>query len=165
MNKSLVVLDLNGTLVDISRSFYRSVNIPYSQMNNKQYVYLRPLTKNLLIMIENEKSCDLLFFTSRILRNAQEVLRIISHLTGLSWVAQSTLLSREDCISESDGRKIKNYPFLQKLGYNQIFIVDNNPNKYGKYANRVYAINSFDMNRSTVDYQLDALINVLADWF
>lgn len=123
----LVILDLNGTLVDAS-PVQRPNVAPHARARYK-FVYVRPYTRELLSWMFEHPDIEVAVWTSRKRVNADALLQVI--LSKDQYDALAFLKCRDECIVFANFASQK--PLLQLVneGYaaGDMLIVDDSPEK------------------------------------
>jgi hypothetical protein len=125
--KMLIVLDLNGTILDSTHNMRKGVQ-PHANAR-KKYVYFRPHMKEFLVALFNHPNIEVGIWTSNIAANAQAVVETAFTAEQIEKLA--FIMSREDCRLGPNYSSFKDMEKVYQRGYlpGNVMIVDDSEDK------------------------------------
>ena len=123
----LVVLDLNGTILDSTHHLRKGVS-PHAKARRK-FVYFRPHMKEFLEFLFSNPRIDVAIWTSNIADNAKAVVE--TAFTPEQQTRLKFIMSREHCKLGPNYTSFKHMSEIYKQGYDpkRVVIIDDSDNK------------------------------------
>ena len=170
--KVLVVLDLNGTILDSTHK--RRAGVDQDAMARKKYVYFRPYMHEFLAYLFTHEDIDVAVWTSNIRANAEAIVQCAFQPYQVQQL--KFIMSRSDCElgpNYSSFKHVNKIPErLPDSTYDQILIIDDSVATESKIVPRNYqgwlpiptyqassASKQYDGELFRMRYLLNAIIN------
>jgi hypothetical protein len=127
INKLLVVLDFNGTILDSTHQ--KRTGVTEDAMARFKFVYFRPGMRQFIDWLMSQSNVEVALWTSNIYRNAQALTDIV--FTKEQQRNLAFTLSRSHCIVYPDYSSQKPMQLIVQKGYQpeNVIVVDDSPEK------------------------------------